>query len=52
MALGMQPADWVSFLEHTYLAGFIVGGGSSIKFGVPLSYESRRETFDQLDRVA
>ncbi len=52
MALGMQPADWVSFLEHTYLAGFIVGGGSSIKFGVPLGDESRRETFDQLDRVA
>jgi hypothetical protein len=47
----IQPADWLRFIDHEYLAGFIRDGGSAIKFAVPLEEELRAGLLDGLGGI-
>jgi hypothetical protein len=48
MSAAIQPAEWLRFIEKEYLATYIPGGGSAIKFAVPLEDGLRSGLLDGL----
>lgn len=41
MTATLQPAEWLRFIEKEYLATYVHGGGSAVKFAVPMEEDLR-----------
>ncbi len=48
MTAAIRPEDWLRFIEQEYLSTFIVEGGSTIKFVVPLEESVRAVVLEGL----
>ena len=52
MTAAIRPQEWLKFINQEYLSTFILDGGSTIKFAVPLEDSLRRDLFDGLADIS